>query len=128
MSRHTQLKRVNPVVVYPAAKPLSEIAPSKPSKAFDLTPAPPHTLIERGSSYSIVFNMLGVEQNGVGIDINPGKREVTVLARRERENFRNGFFWIFGVPRDALLAEMTARFKTGVLEIVIPKISRPILY
>ncbi len=90
-------------------------------RIFDLYPAPPHALVENDSLYSIVFNMLGVKQRGIGIDVNLSKREVTVLARREREKYRNGFFWVFVVPRNAFLEKMTARFKGGILEISIPK-------
>ena len=87
----------------------------------DMRPVPPHALVESRSCYSVVFNMLGVEQKGIGIDVNLEKREVTVLARKERENLREGCFWVFGVPTDASLGQMTANFKAGVLEIAFPK-------
>lgn len=121
MNRQAQLREIDPVVLYPAVGPLPMKTPSRLPRVFDLNPAPPHALMEGDLSYSIVFNMLGIEQKGIGIDLDLDKREVTVLARRDRENIRNGFFWTFGVPQDALLAEMSTRFKAGVLEIVIPK-------
>ncbi|MBI3556259.1 MAG: Hsp20/alpha crystallin family protein [Deltaproteobacteria bacterium] len=121
MNHQSQLQAVNSVVLFPTPESRLEKRPSKLSRMLDLNPAPPHALMESESAYSIVFNMLGIEQKGIGIDIDTGKREVTVLARREREFSRNGFFWTFGVPGDALLVEMTARFKAGVLEIVIPR-------
>ena len=88
---------------------------------FELSAAPPHTLIESKSCYSIVFNMLGISRQGIGIDLDVEKREITVLARKDRENIKGGFYWIFGVPTDALMSEMTARYKGGALEIVFPK-------
>lgn len=81
----------------------------------------PHAMMESPSNYSIVFNMLGVERGDIGVDVNEGKREIAVLARKDRGGFRRGFFWVFGVPMDAFLEGISTRYRGGVLEIVIPK-------
>lgn len=125
MTNLAQIQLVNPLE-YLSGRNQSQTEINTPAKVlplFDLKPAPPHAMLEDEGSYSVIFNMLGIDQKGIGIDVNFGKREVTVLARRESKNFRHGFYWVFGVPSDALLGEMTSQFKNGVLEIVIPKVS-----
>ena len=82
---------------------------------------PPHELMETASSYSIIFNLLGIDQKDIGIDINEQKREVSVLARKDGSYMKKGFYWIFGVPQVAALGAISTRYRSGVLEIVIPK-------
>jgi hypothetical protein len=67
------------------------------------------------------MNFLGIDVNDLGVRVNLSKREIVVLARKESRNMKRGFFWVFGVPPEGLLEAMTTQFKSGVLEIVIPK-------
>lgn len=85
-------------------------------------PSPPHALMESPTHYSIVFNMLGVDQDGIGINVNSFLREITVLARKEQRLARCGFYWTFGVPMDARLNDLTTRYRGGALEVRIPKL------
>lgn len=85
------------------------------------TSNPPHALLENSSNYSIVMNLLGIDQKDIAIQVNEAKREIAVLAKKEAQNAKRGFFWIFGVPSEGLLDSITTRYKAGVLEIVIPK-------
>ena len=82
---------------------------------------PPHVLDENSSSFCIVMNLLGIHEKDIGIRINEGRREVAVLAKKEAQNSKRGYFWIFGVPSEGLLDSITTRYKGGVFEIVIPK-------
>lgn len=82
---------------------------------------PPLTLMERQWDYSIIFNMAGVEQRNIGIDIHPTKRRIQVLAKRSATGFRRAFSWEFDVPKDGLIYEASAKLDEGFLEIVVPK-------
>ncbi|MDR3608577.1 MAG: Hsp20/alpha crystallin family protein [Oligoflexia bacterium] len=82
---------------------------------------PPHTMVENPSSYSIVMNLLGIDENDINIRVNSEKREIIVLARKEANGVKRGFFWVFGVPAEALLNSITTRYRGGVLEIVVKK-------
>ena len=82
---------------------------------------PPHQLMETLSSYSIFFNLLGIDQKDIGVDINEQKREVAVLARKGGSYMKQGFYWVFGIPSVAALNAISIRYRSGVLEIIIPK-------
>ena len=82
---------------------------------------PPHALTDSPSSYSIVLNLLGTDQRQIGIHVNEKKREISVLARKDSPFYKRGFYWVFGVPRKGQLSSVSARFRLGVLEIVVPK-------
>jgi hypothetical protein len=81
----------------------------------------PHILTEDAACYSIIFNLLGHNPSDIGINVNEQKKELTVLARKETRNYRNGAFWTFGVPMDGILGNVSTHFQGGVLEILIPK-------
>ena len=121
MIRQGNAQMLNSFVLIPNVGPAPMRYMAAVSKAWDLTLAPPHGFIEHGAFYSIVFNLLGTGRKGVGIDVDPEKRQVAVLAGQQHGNTDNGFSWVFGAPHDANLNEMTAKLKDGVLEIVIPK-------
>jgi HSP20 family molecular chaperone IbpA len=82
---------------------------------------PPHALMEDTSCYSIVLNMFGIDQKDIGIKIDRVKCELAVLARKKTHSSKRGFFWVFGVPSETAMEQVTGRYKGGVLEIVIPK-------
>lgn len=82
---------------------------------------PPHALLEKPSNYSIVLNLLGINESDIGIRVNEASREVAVLAKKEARNSKRGFFWVFGVPADGALDAISTRYRGGVLELVIPK-------
>lgn len=81
----------------------------------------PHALMENPSYYSIVLNMLGINQQDIGIQVDRVKHELAVLAKKETYSCKRGFYWVFGVPSEAALEAITTRYRGGVLEIVIPK-------
>lgn len=83
--------------------------------------APPHALIETDSSYSIIFNMLGVAPEDVGIEVDERRGELTVVAKRNIRYGKRGFFWVFAMPEDGNAANVTTRFESGVVEVLIPK-------
>jgi len=83
-----------------------------------------HAVMESPSSYSIVLNLLGIEQKDIGIKIDKRSRELAVLARKETYACKRGFFWVFGVPAEGVIESITSRYQGGVLEIVIPKAAR----
>ncbi len=85
------------------------------------SPNPPHALLEKSSGYSIVMNLLGIDEKDIGIRANESKREIAVLAKKVGPYEKRGFYWIFGVPAEGFLGSISARFKGGVLEIQIPK-------
>lgn len=82
---------------------------------------PPHTLLESPSSFSIVMNLLGIDQEDISIRVDESKREIAVLAKKEVINSKRGFFWIFGVPSEGAINLISTRYKGGVLEISVPK-------
>lgn len=85
------------------------------------TPTDIHAFLDRSTDYSIVFNFLDVSQENIGIDVNVIQREITVYAKKINEYARKGFFWTFGIPVDAQMADTMAQYKSGILEIKIPK-------
>jgi HSP20 family molecular chaperone IbpA len=90
-------------------------------KTAKTVPASVHAFLEDRSKYSIVLNLLGIEEKDIGIRVNAQKREIAVMAKRETYASKQGSFWIFGVPSEGLLSAITARFEDGVLEICIPR-------
>ena len=84
-------------------------------------PSPAYQLIETDSFYTVVIYTLGFDSRSIGLEVNEEKREVTVLARRERELVRGGFYWIFNVPTNALLCALSVQFQPGIFEVLIPK-------
>lgn len=86
---------------------------------------PPHTLLEGSRGYSIVMNLLGIDEKDIGIRVSEKKREVTVVARRETRNSKLGHFWVFGVPSEGVLSSLCTRYTGGALEIFIPKQNCP---
>lgn len=80
-----------------------------------------HAVVESPSSYSIVLNLLGIDLKDIGIQYDESKRELAILARKESYACKRGFFWVFGVPSEAMIDAITSRYKGGVLEIIIPK-------
>lgn len=88
---------------------------------MNLTPGQPRpTVLEAKTNYSIVLNLVNAAQD-VGVDVNVVKREITVLAKKSDSYVRTGLFWTFGVPSDAHMADTTARYRCGILEIKIPR-------
>ena len=124
MNRGAHLQLVDYQVYGSSLELVHTRAVSKHANVFDLKCAPPHPLVEEASSYSVDFKMHGVDQTGIGIDVDTKMRTITVHARMERANSLGGFFWTFAVPSDALLVKMSSEFSDGVLKIVIPKISK----
>ncbi len=79
------------------------------------------TYLETPASYSIVLNLLGVDSQDISIRADESKRELAVLARKDSEYMKRGFYWIFNIPSDASLESVSTRYKGGVLEILIPR-------
>ncbi len=53
---------------------------------------PPHARVEDSKGFSIVMNLLGIDQKDIGIRVNEAKREIAVLAKKEARNAKRGFF------------------------------------
>src|SRR4051812_44502418 len=83
------------------------------------TQCSPHAFLENRKRYSIILNLLGIDQKNIYVDVNASKHEVAVRQRRGR-------FWIFAVPNLGQLQLVSVRYKSGVLEISIPKMGRKI--
>lgn len=89
--------------------------------------SPPYILRKKASFYSVVFNLFGVDRRDISIDVDEDKREIKVMACKRDINYQKGYYWVFGVPRDAFLEEASVKFGNGVLEIVIPRSFKPLL-
>lgn len=85
--------------------------------------SPPHALIETSDCFSIFLNLFGVDRKDIAVGIDEKKRELTVLAKRERERVRSAFFWMFSLPEEGEISEIRMRYKNGAVEIRIPKVA-----
>lgn len=84
---------------------------------------PPHAVMETAQHYSIFLNLLGIAREDIAFALNEGTRELTVLAKRERERMRTGLFWMFSLPKEGALSEIRMRYRNGAVEIRIPKMA-----
>lgn len=88
---------------------------------------PPYVLRKRATSYSVIFNLLGIDSKDVNIEVNETRREIRVMACRKDTKYKKGFYWVFGAPKDAFLLGAKAKFRGGVLEITVPREFKPLL-
>lgn len=78
-------------------------------------------ILERRNEYSVVLNLLGIDERDIVIDVNEAKREFGIYAGQKSRTKKNASFWVFGVPRDALLGEISVKCQGGGIQVTVPK-------
>jgi HSP20 family molecular chaperone IbpA len=84
---------------------------------------PVHALMETHDHFSIYLNLWGIAREDIALALNERKRELTVIAKREGERMKTGHFWMFAVPKEGELSKAELLYRTGAVEIRIPKIA-----
>ena len=82
---------------------------------------PPCVMLEKHDSYSVVLNLLGIDQKDILIDVNERKHELAIYAGKKTEKSNKAYFWVFGVPHTGMLSQLKTHYQAGGLEVVIPK-------
>lgn len=82
-----------------------------------------YVTFEDVQKYSVVLNLLGINQKDIFIDIDKSNNEVGIYAGKDGYNARSVKYWIFNVPADGDIGQVSMKYKGGALEITIPKVS-----
>lgn len=83
----------------------------------------PAVMLEDWRQYSVILNLFGVKKEDIFIDVNSKKRELGVYTGKKTRTANNASFWIFGVPRDGMLNQISVKYKSGGLQVTIPRTS-----
>lgn len=88
---------------------------------------PKNCVVSRNSRYyTVIFNLLGTERDHIYIDVNNRKHEFSIYAGKDSKERKTASFWIFGVPHDGALEKMTAFYKGGGLQVIVPRVLKPL--
>lgn len=95
------------------------------TEASEAISAPPYEFAHRKDGYDVYFNMFGIPESNIKLNLEPDSHTMTVFAQREKTNFIDQFLWVISLPDNADLRKVCTLYKKGVVQISFPKSRGP---